>query len=211
MTYLSSTMKIKSLTSLVAIGCGLSVQSSFAAITLTMEQVGNDVVVTSVGGIFNPVGAGSTDFSVTNGDFSGATIPGVAVLFIGTNTDDADPAMAEWDGAIVSGPGDFGPGLSTVNATISTGQGFGFNAGGTNTLFVDPDQLFAPGFSFGVGSGATWENTTLEALGVTQGTYVWTLDSARFNNDTITLNVIPEPSSALLLSIAGLGLFRRRR
>jgi hypothetical protein len=121
-----------------------------------------------------------------------------------------------YENPFVSGPFNFGSGLTNTVATSTTGPFLQiFRTADPAQLLVDPDGLVA-GAPFGVGTGATWAGSTLAALGVTPGTYVWTLDS-RFNGDTITLQVL-EPAEApvpgtfalLGLGLAGLGALRRR-
>lgn len=55
---------------------------------------------------------------------------------------------------------------------------------------------------------ATYNSNTFSSLGLNLGTYVWTMAGS---NDTVTLSVIPEPSTTALAGLAcGLVLFRRR-
>ena len=54
----------------------------------------------------------------------------------------------------------------------------------------------------------TWNNKTFSSMGVATGSYVW-----GWSTDSITLNVVPEPSALSLLAIGlgGLAMMRRRR
>jgi len=60
---------------------------------------------------------------------------------------------------------------------------------------------------------ATFEDHTFESLGLNLGTYTWSW-TATGGGDSITLDIIPEPSTLILLLTAALGLLlhtRRKR
>lgn len=106
----------------------------------------------------------------------------------------------------LTGPATFGPGGS-VTGDSGTGLGFGWSA--TDGAVVVPD-----GYISGdpISGSLTFSSTTLTALGVTPGTYVWSLP-----NDSITLNVgtVPIPAAGWLMSsglvgLAGLGRYRKK-
>ncbi|NCY23152.1 PEP-CTERM sorting domain-containing protein [bacterium] len=54
----------------------------------------------------------------------------------------------------------------------------------------------------------TWNNQTFSSMGVAAGSYVW-----GWSSDSITLNVVPEPSSFSLvaLGLGGVIAWNRRR
>ena len=96
-------------------------------------------------------------------------------------------------------------GLPTI-ASTSTGDALGI-VGFLEILSVPHDYVSRTPLS----GAATWDDTTLAALGVTPGTYTWTWGSGA-NADLLTLVVAPEPAPALLLTlgVAGLALLKWR-
>jgi len=186
------------------------VLSSRAAIVLLITQEGNDVVLSSSGSIVNPLNTRNfaPNVNVFGTSISAMVNPSVGTLVGGSREDGWDA----YTNALV-GPKDMGPGTLTIPATTTSGPVFGIDLStNPNQLIVDYDELFDE--TLGKDTGAVWENQTLESLGLTPGTYDWTLDG-RFNRDTITLTVaVPEPSAFILVMslIAGsLVLLRRRR
>ena len=184
--------------------------STQAAIVLLMTEVGNDVVLTSSGSVSNPLITKNfaPNINVFGTSISANVNPSVGTLVSGSRADGWDA----YTNALV-GSKDFGPGTVTIPATTTTGPVFGIDLStNPNQLIVDYDELFDD--TLGKGTGATWENQTLESLGITPGTYAWTLDG-RFGRDTITLTAaVPEPSLLSLAAAAmagGFVLLRRRR
>jgi len=196
--------------SLALISLFAPILSTQAAIVLLLTEVGDDVVLSSTGSVSNPLfnrGIGPNINELTGG-VSAMLNPDSVVLISGSREGNHDI----YTNALV-GPDTIGPGTVTVPATTTTGPLFGFDLStNPNNLYVDYDELFDE--TLGKGTGAVWENQTLDSLGVTVGTYVWKLDG-RFGGDTITLTVaVPEPGVFTLL--AGLGaclfvLYRRRK
>ena len=92
-----------------------------------------------------------------------------------------------------------------VNATTASGDRFailgmmGYFA--TSTSYVSGSELY---------STATFNDYTLGDLGLTQATYIYTFGSGD-HADSITVNVIPEPASAMMLVFgAGVGMVIHR-
>jgi hypothetical protein len=117
----------------------------------------------------------------------------------------------------ISGPHTFGSG-GAFNASSGSGS-FAVLEGDTG---VPSEEVLAVPSSYvsrsALGTSTdTWDSTTLAALGVTDGTYVWTWGGGA-DADSFTLNIgvappIPEPASTALLvtGLAGIALGRRRR
>lgn len=109
----------------------------------------------------------------------------------------------------ISDPGPFGDG-GDISPNSVVGDIFGVNGEGQIGLPVGyvSDTAFT--------SGATWDSTTLAALGVTPGVYQWTWGSGA-DADSFTLHIgeassVPEPATLALfgLGLIGIGLSRRR-
>jgi hypothetical protein len=201
----------------------LASTSAQAGLIITMAQVGADVVATSTGGVTNPVSFATALPDIQPGDpgefpqasgFTGTMIPVGAFLGLGSSAAGPGNGIFTWTNAIVSGPANFGTSFSS-DTTSDTGSTF--ILAGDNALHVSNANLFA--IPMGAGIGGTFAHQTIASLGLNPGTYVWTLDAARFNSDTVTLiiqepSAVPEPSTLALFGIAsltGLAVARRRR
>jgi hypothetical protein len=193
-------MKVAGLGALAALGLGLAeAPKANAAFIMTLEQVGPNVVAT---------GSGSFDLADltrvgTNVVPELSVDPSARFIITGLGNGDAYGAT--------SGPSSFGSGNSTAESSESGGV-VGLGVG--DLLGVPTGYVSGAVFT----SGATWDNTTLAALGVTDGSYVWTWGAGP-DADSFTLQIgpastgVPEPASLALLGagVVGLGMIRRRR
>jgi len=92
-------------------------------------------------------------------------------------------------------PSNFGTSTSLLQANSSTASTtMMFRNLSSNNIIID--QSYVPGTA--VTGTLTWNNQTFNSMGVATGSYVW-----GWSTDSITLNVVPEPSS---LSLVALGL-----
>lgn len=188
----------------IVVGLGLVVgsvacpESGRAAMIITASEVGGDVVFHGSGNLV------LTGFpSSSGGILSPAIHPVVGLAWLGPNSAVVDTYAG------LTGPADFGPGNFTF-ASTGSGDPFGFYAFAA-VVYVPTGYVSGSPLS----STATFSGATFAGLGLTPGTYVYTIQS-----DTITLNIggtaaaAPEPSSLALIgtaALAGLAWTYRRR
>jgi hypothetical protein len=167
----------------IVFACGLSVRQAQADYLVTLQQVGSNVVAT---------GSGSIDLSglTFQGNVlgnAGLLLPNEATVLVGSGGNDLYTGF--------SGPSSFGSAGQT-NANSNSGSSVGIS-GKALDLFVPAGYTSNTPLS---PSTSTYDNATLSSLGVTPGTYVWTW-GAFAPTQKFTLDVVPEPSSLLLLAL----------
>jgi hypothetical protein len=168
------------------------------AFTMTVNQVGANVVANGSGAIdLNGLTfAGNASFA-DNG-FN----PGLGIILVG-------PTFVTVDGFTgFTGPGSFGSGTGE-NPSSSTGDDFG--------LYLPLGELFVPG---GYVSGSllsnmmTFNGATFASLGLTPGTYVWTWGDGGANQRfTLEIGSVPDGGTTVCLlgcALLGVVVLRRR-
>ena len=196
-----NTTSSRSILAASIIGLGSLAGSAHAAITISITEVGGDVVMTYTGNL------GLTDVyladSYANPGGGQSITPGSSSFAIGTS-----PYMDVYTHHGDTGITVFGTGTSPVFADSSTGDLFACMAFGTSyNLFLPGDYDFVSTLS----GTSTWNDTTLAEMElIPDSSHVFTLP-----HDTFTVNIsssIPEPSTAALLGLlTATGLFNRRR
>ena len=163
-----------------------------AAITIYMEEVGSNVVATLSGAINSLPGAPTQSGGV--GVFSGVRPSGSTMAFGLSKFSGVQTVQMHYYTATTY-PSNFGTSTSLLQANSSTASTtMMFRNLSSNNIIID--QSYVPGTA--VTGTLTWNNQTFNSMGVATGSYVW-----GWSTDSITLNVVPEPSS---LSLVALGL-----
>jgi hypothetical protein len=167
----------------VVIVGGFSVRHAQADYVVTLQQVGPNVVATGSGSIdltgLTPAGTVQNDI--------GQLIPNGPTVLVGSGNNDLYTGFSE--------PGKFGSG-GFIPANSNSGSLVGIAA----VLFVPSGYISNTPLS---PSTSTYDNATFSTLGVTPGTYVWTW-GAFAPTEKFTLDVVPEPSSLLLLAMGAI-------
>lgn len=169
--------------------------SSSAAVLVTLQQIGSTLVMTATG-TYNFTGVASApDIGI-----------GVPAAFR------ADSLIFGWETATNSAYAGTFTGVVTGNTNIASANTYSSTipfyvsgtAGGPGTFFLKDGMPL----SGSVNNTATFNNQSFNSLGLTPGQSM-TLNLAGGNS--LTLSIIPEPSTVLLSTLGVLGLLRRRR
>ena len=175
--------------------------SATAGVLITVTQSGSDVVASGVGTL------DTTSLTLpSTSDGFGVLSPFGAGIRLGPSS---PTSFTQY--SVISGPETIGPGGTTP---ASSGSGGLFGVFG---LF---HSLSVPsGYTSGssLSGSATWDGTTISALGLTPGTYTWTWGRGP-DADSLTVNIgtVPEPTTLTLLGIGIAGVaggtwLRRKR
>lgn len=188
----------------------LSLQAQ-AAVTITIQEVGNDVVVTGSGSIDSLNGFASLQPEPLTLDTLEPTRG-----FVLAGTADPSSSMTTY-GYMRTGPDSFGGGSHVSKPTENTGDLFAFDpnsAPSFGLLYLPSD--YVPGATLNFST--RWSEQSLENLDIELGSYEWILTSPWAPGsaaETITLNVIPAaelppetaPPPATATPVPGLGAF----
>jgi hypothetical protein len=166
---------------------------SRAAVTIHMQEVGSNVVATLSGAINSLPGAPTQSGGV--GVFSGVRPSGSTMAFGLSKFSGVQTVQMHYYTATTY-PSNFGTSTSLLQANSSTASTtMMFRNLTTGNIMIDQNYVLGTA----VTGTLTWNNKTLSSMGVTTGSYVW-----GWSTDSITLNVVPEPSALSLLAV-GMG------
>ena len=122
-----------------------------------------------------------------------------------------EPNVDKWEAYPIDGPLSFGTGGMSYPSSVS-GDPFGFSPGlAEGEVYADVYLPLGYQANQALSGVSTWSGATLESMGITPGTYTWTMGSDSF---VIQAVGVPEPST-YAMALAGLAcggyLVRRRR
>ena len=164
------------------------------AYTVTLEQMGSDVVANGTGAI------NLTGLNPPWGTFQFGVFVAPRFGFIVTGQDGASGAL--YNG--ITGPSRFGPGLSTI-ASSGSGDIVGIDAQALS--FIVPSGYIS---GTPLTDSATYSGQTFSSLNVRQGTYIWSWGTG-LPNQNFTLIIgsgvpPPVPDGGSTVSLLGFGL-----
>ncbi len=172
----------------------------FAALLSPLGRATAIFTVFESGGNVVAIGSGSLDLTdltlAGNGPQPTEITSNIAFLVVGLAG-----TVNVYSGA--TGPSAFGTGGFT------SGSGSGAQAGifgAVGEVYVASSYVSGTVFS----DTATWSSTTLAGLGLAPGSYRYTWGSGP-DTDSLTVNVVPEPGSFVLLTLGLAGLTGARR
>jgi len=170
--------------------------AAHAAIIIDFEEVGNDVVMSFEGTL---TGITATSTNLNFGTFVGQYInpAGGQIRHYGPSAV-ANLYSGGLDASVTTIPFGTGP---FRNADSFTGDIFGIYS----SVIVLPGSYSGANIS----GTSTFEDVDIATMGLTPGTYVHSVGGG---SDSISINVVPEPTgAALLLGAVSLLAFRRRK
>jgi len=166
------------------------------AYTVTLEQMGANVVATG-SGAFDLTGlAFNTSFTATGLSI----VPNNPTIFTGAVPATVS-AYGDPNGFPFPGPASFGSG---TGADASSGSG-DFVGLGVVGGFVNVPLGYVSGNA--LSSSATWDNATFASLGVTPGTYVWSWGDGADQRFTLIIVGAGVPDGGTTVSLLGCALF----
>ena len=159
----------------------LSVRPAQAGYTVTLQQVGPDVVATGSGPINLTGLTFSQSFSVNPGIRAERVPSGVSSLIY---TGPTSSSVDSYFGA--TGPTSFGsfPFIFVTSANSGSGTMVGISAGLEGIVIIVPTGYVS---GTALSDRATYNGTTLEQLHVTPGTYVWKWGTGANQNFTLKI------------------------
>jgi hypothetical protein len=186
----------KILLALTAVTASLFSIRPAQAYTVTLEQVGSNVVANGSGAI-NLTGL---TFIISGADNPGI-VPSLGVISTGPFASSIDVYQG------FTGPTNFGSGAGALPNTAS-GDFVGISGVGLE-LFVPLNYISGAALS----DSMTFNNATFASLGVTPGTYVWTWGNGANQRFTLRIGAVPDGGSTISLlgcALLGLAAFRRK-
>lgn len=184
-------------------------------VTVLFQEVGSDVQTTISGSL----GLSGLAYQYDTQNFdaylwpSGGSFSDVGGRYFSlTYANFFDNNVSRWLANTITGPLTFGDNVTTYPSSI-TGDPFGFKlqvgGGGSSYAAVFLPVNYTANLSLSASN--TWSNRSFATLGLSPGTYTWTMGS-----DSIVINIgVPEPSTyaTALAGIAcgGFSIWRRRK
>ncbi len=172
----------------IAIVSGLSVPSTQAGYTVTLQEVGANVLAIGIG-VFDLTG-------LTAAGSSGVTLalirPAVPGIIMGTTASSVPSDIFRG----FTGPTNFGSG-GTTPANLGSGDKVALsNQPGSAFMTVPAGYVSGAPLL----SSDTYSGQTFASLGVTPGTYVWSWGTGANQNFTLRIGAVPESGSSILCS-----------
>ena len=155
----------------IALAWLLSLQPAEAGYTVTLQQVGPNVVAT---------GSGAIDLTGLTFITSGNNGPGIQASLGLIGTGPFGAIVDTYQG--FTGPTSFGSGIGGRSPNTASGDSVSISGAGQQ-LFVPHNYVSGAALS----DSMTFNNATLAALGVTPGTYVWTWGNGANQNFTLKI------------------------
>jgi hypothetical protein len=174
----------------IAVTSLFSVQSA-QAFTITLQQVGSNVVATG-SGAFNLTGL---TFPGSGPAAESGIIPSLGFIAINAGSVNADVYVG------FTGPTSFGSGGLSLSNSFS-GDFFALEEG-INAFLALPQ-----GYTSGdpLTNSMTFDNATFASLGLTPGTYTWTWGTGANQNFTLQIGAAGVPDGGSTVSLLGFGL-----
>jgi hypothetical protein len=192
---------------LLAVGVAFTTAAQAGTVTVTFEEVGSNVQATISGSL------ALTDLDFLFEEFADSAYvdPSEPAFYSLTFSQFLQDNVGRWQASTVSGPESFGGG-SLTGADSLSGNPFAFvvnpgEEGDYATLWLPLGYTADQPLS----GTTTWNNTTFAGLGITPGTYTWSLGGT----DSVVIQAVPEPATCMMalagLGFAGYSMFRRRK